>query len=421
VDEAEANVGGWIARQAAARGEQRALADPDRSLTYRELRERVARCAAVLAGKGLTRGDRVALILGNRSAYLEVVFAAAQLGAIAVPINARLTPWEVRHMLDDCTPRLLVYDAEHAEAALGACEGAARPPPARVRCGGTPDAYEAALAAAAPREEIEPVSPEDPMMLMYTSGTTGIPKGALLPHRKTLYNSLNAERFFGLTSEDRVLVMLPLFHSFGLAILSIPALHVGATLTLHGRFDPEAVWETVGRERITFFGGVPTMFQRLLEALEAAPGDRYDLTSLRFLFTAGSAIPVELIHAFGRHGLVLKQGYGQTETSILCCLDSGDALRKAGSVGRPVHHAELRVAQLAARSPCWATGGAPRRPPRPCAASGCAPATSRASTPRASSPSWGAPATCTSRAARTSTPRRSRPRTRRTPRSARSP
>jgi fatty-acyl-CoA synthase len=301
----------------------------------------------VLEAEGVARGDRVALVLGNRSAYLEVVFAAAQLGAIAVPINARLTAWEIRRMLEDCTPRVLVYDAEHADVALGACEGAQRPPAVRICCGGAPDAYEAALAGAAPRAAIESVSPEDPMILMYTSGTTGIPKGALLPHRKTLYNSLNAERFFGLTAADRVLVMLPLFHSFGLAILSIPALHAGATIILHAHFDPDAVWETVEREQIDFFGGVPTMFQRLLDALEQTPAGRRDLASLRFLFTAGSAIPVELIHAFEHHGLVLKQGYGQTETSILCCLDAGDALRKAGSVGLPVHHAELRVARQA--------------------------------------------------------------------------
>jgi fatty-acyl-CoA synthase len=346
VSAADANVAGWIAAHAASRGDRRALVDPDRTLSFRALHERVARCAAVLADRGIARGDRIALVLGNRSAYLEVVFAAAQLGAIAVPINARLTAWEIPRMFDDCTPRVLVYDAEHAAAALGACDAAARPPATRLCCGGAPDAYEAALAAAVPHYAIEPVSPEDPMILMYTSGTTGIPKGALLPHRKTLYNSLNAERFFEMTPEDHILVMLPLFHSFGLAILSIPALHAGATLTLHGRFDPEAVWETVGRERIAFFGGVPTMFQRLLDALEAAPAGRYDLSSLRFLFTAGSAIPVELIHAFERHGLVLKQGYGQTETSILCCLEARDAVRKAGSVGRPVHHAELRVVRL---------------------------------------------------------------------------
>ena len=322
------------------------MADRERSLSYGELWERTARCAAFLAGEGVSRGDRVALVLGNRTAYLETVFAAAQLGAIAVPINARLTAWEIRRAFDDCTPRALIYDVAYAERASNACQGAATPPPLRIGCGGDDDAYEARLAATAPLESITSVSPNDPMILMYTSGTTGEPKGALLPHRKTLYNSLNAEIFFQLTPDDRVLVMLPLFHSFGLAILAIPALHTGAAIILQPRFDAAAVWETVGRERISFFGGVPTMFQRLLEQLDAAPPGRYDLTSLRFLFTAGAAIPVETVLGFERHGLVLKQGYGQTETSILCCLDARDAVRKAGSVGRPVHHSELRVVQL---------------------------------------------------------------------------
>jgi fatty-acyl-CoA synthase len=129
----DANIASWIVEHAASHGDRRAIVDRDRTLTYRALRERVARCAAVLAEAGLARGERVALVMGNRSAYIEVVFAAAQLGAIAVPINARLTAWEIRRMLDDCTPKLLVYDAEHAETALGACEGASPPPAWRRR------------------------------------------------------------------------------------------------------------------------------------------------------------------------------------------------------------------------------------------------------------------------------------------------
>jgi fatty-acyl-CoA synthase len=177
---------------------------------------------------------------------------------------------------------------------------------------------------------------------MYTSGTTGSPKGALLPHRKTLYNARNAEIFFRMEAADRVLVVVPLFHSFGLAILALPTLHVGGALVLHAHFDPDAVWRTVGEERIRFFGAVPTMFRALHEELEAAAG-RYSLASLRFLFTSGAPIPVELIRAYERRGLVLKQGFGQTETSTLTCLDAADAVRKAGSVGRPVPFAEVRV------------------------------------------------------------------------------
>jgi fatty-acyl-CoA synthase len=341
----EHNCASWLGRHAAQHGSRLALADAQRRLDYAALEARVQRAAAVLAERGIGRGDRVALLLRNRSAYLELVFAAARLGAIAVPLNARLTPAEIRHPLADCTPRLLAYEAALGQVADAACAAVAEPPRERLVCGDEQETYEGALAAATPHGDVAPVTRDDPMLLMYTSGTTGKPKGALLPHRKTLYNSRNAEIFFGLTAADRVLVALPLFHSFGLAILSIPTLYAGGSVFLQARFDPARVWSTVAQERITFFGGVPTMFRALLGALEAAP-EPIDLSSLRFLFTAGAAIPVELVRAFEAHGLVLKQGFGQTETSILCCLDARDAVRKAGSVGRPVRHAEVRVVKL---------------------------------------------------------------------------
>ena len=220
-----------------------------------------------------------------------------------------------------------------------ACDGARRPRPTCLSIA----RYEDALASAEAHSGVEPVSPDDPMMLMYTSGTTGEPKGALLPHRKALYNSLNAQLYFGIRSDDRVLVATPLFHSLGLQILSLPVLYTGGSLFLHGRFDPEAVWRSVGRERITFLGGVPTMYQRLVDDPGARSGDT---GSLRFLFTAGSAVDPELVRKYSALGLVLRQGYGQTETSILCSLDAENALRKAGSVGKPVFHADVRVVAL---------------------------------------------------------------------------
>jgi fatty-acyl-CoA synthase len=334
------NVGSWIPRRARISGDRIAVIDEARRLDYAALESRCARLAGVLHGAGIGPGDRVALLLANRSAYLEAVFAAARLGALAVPVNALLAPPEIRFLLDDARPRALLHEAALAETVAAA--GGARVP-LRLAVGGEPDAYEAALAAAAPWPEVAPVDPDDPMILMYTSGTTGAPKGALLPHRKTLYNTLNAELFFDLGSGDRVLVAVPLFHSFGLAILSIPALYAGAGVVLQRRFEPEAVWHAVGAHGITFLGGVPTMHRDLLDALERAPAERFDLRSLRFLFTAGAAIPVDLIRAFEARGLVLKQGFGQTETSILCCLDARDAVRKAGSVGRPVFHGDVRV------------------------------------------------------------------------------
>jgi len=340
------NVALWTARRAALDGARPALRDAERALDYAALEARCARAAGWLAERGVRSGDRVALLLANRTAFLELVLGAARLGAIAVPLNTRLAVPELREQVDDCAPHVLCHEAALEAAVQRVCEAARRPPPVRLAVGGSPDAYEAALEGAAPRA-VEPASPEDPMLLMYTSGTTGIPKGALLPHRKTLYNALNAQLFFELTARDCVLVPLPLFHSFGLKILALPALYAGAEVVLQPRFDADLVWRAVGERGATFFGGVPTQFRELHEALAAAPPGRYDLSRLRFLFTAGAAIPVDLVRAFEARGLVLKQGFGQTETSILCCLDDRDAVRKAGSVGRPVFHAELRIVRPA--------------------------------------------------------------------------
>ncbi|MEE8475467.1 MAG: AMP-binding protein [Myxococcota bacterium] len=339
------SVGHWLERRAQSDGDRIALIDADRSLDYRTLHERSLRCAAVLADAGIGRGDRIALLLWNRSAVLEIFFAVARLGAIAVPINVRFTAHEIHRLFEHCRPRLLIHEAELAQIAEAACSRC-DPAPLRIACGDEPNAYEEALARSSALDRIEPVSSEDPLLLMYTSGTTGTPKGALLPHRKTLFNSRNAEIFFELSPADRVLVVVPLFHSFGLSILSLPTLYAGGTLVLERRFDPAAVWASVERHRITFFGGVPTQFTALLDALDRPTQGPRDLDSLRFLFTAGSAIAPEIVHGYQGHDLILKQGFGQTETSILCCLDSGDALRKAGSVGRPVRHAEVQVVEL---------------------------------------------------------------------------
>jgi fatty-acyl-CoA synthase len=337
--------GRWIERHAERSGSRLALVDDERRLDFAALHERILRAADVLRAAGVAPGERIALVAGNRCATLEATFAAARLGAISVPINARLVPREIRFLLSDCSPRALLCEDALEPRVRAALEGLPGAPPAILRCGGPGDPWERALAAARPLEPCEPAPPERPMQILYTSGTTGRPKGALLPERKTLANSRNAELFFGLSRDDRVLVALPLFHSFGLNILSLPTLYAGGTVVLRRGFDPAAVWEDVGREGITFFGGVPTMFRGLLDALEAASA-RFDLRSLRFLFTAGAAIPVELIRAFEARGLVLKQGFGQTETSILCCLDARDAIRKAGSVGRPVALAELRIVRV---------------------------------------------------------------------------
>jgi len=350
------NTGDWVSRWARRRPDRLAWADDHRRCSWAEAAERVARLTGWLEDRGVGPGDRVALWLGNRGAFIEALFASARRGAIALPLNARLTPAEIAFQLDDSTPKILLVERAwvgRAEAAQ-ALARARRPVWLTVGAGRDTsgpgdrdpeqdDEYEQALARTPARDRCEAVAEQTPLMLMYTSGTTGRPKGALLPHRKALYNSLNAQLCFDLRACDRVLVVAPLFHSLGLQILTLPALYAGASVVLQEGFEARRVWSTIEREGIRFFGGVPTMHQRLLDALRAGDPFLQVPDCLRFAFTAGAAAPVELIRAFHEHGLLMKQGYGQTETSILTCLEPEQALAKAGSVGRPVFHADLRI------------------------------------------------------------------------------
>ncbi len=325
----EVNIGSWLTWRAAERPEHPAIlveASGER-VSYRQLNALSNRVASSLSEHGVGAGERVAMALRSEPLMLAIYFAAAKLGAICVPLNTRLAPPELDFQIRDCLPRLVIRADD--------VEMPASPGPELV----TVDELSAELPASA-EEPALAAGGEEPQPFMYTSGTTGLPKGAVLPHRKTLYNTLNAEVYLGLQPEDIVVVPVPLFHSYGLKILSVPSLFVGATIVLVDRFDPLGLQECIGRHQATLLGAVPVMYRRLLDA-----GLREECwRSLRFAFGAGAPVDVETIHRFFDAGVRLKQGYGQTETSILCCLDAEDVIRHAGSVGRPVGNCELRIA-----------------------------------------------------------------------------
>jgi len=297
----------------------------DVALSYAGLNELANRCAQGLVEAGVGAGDRVAIALGNEPLVLALYFAAAKLGAIFLPLNTRLAGPELAFQIADAGPRLVICGADVELDVAGQVIGEAE--------------FRSALPSRAREPELAPGG-EAPQVIMYTSGTTGVPKGAVLPHRKTVCNSLNAEQYFGLRERDVVVVPVPLFHSYGLKILSVPALFCGATLVLVERFDPTELQRTVAREGASLLGVVPVMVQRMIRA----GLDPDKLRSLRMAFTAGAPIDVASVQAFHRAGIALVQGFGQTETSILCCLDVEHALSRAGSVGRPVGHCELRIA-----------------------------------------------------------------------------
>jgi fatty-acyl-CoA synthase len=336
------NIGRWLSARARSDAERPAVIDAasGESLGYAELDARCNRIAARLAALGVRAGDRVALAIASGPDYLALYFAAAKLGAILLPLNTRLAAPELAFQLEDSDSKIALVD--------GSAPVPERTGTLRIPLG----EFLASLPVSAPEPELAPGG-EAPHAILYTSGTTGRPKGALLPHRKTLHNTLNAEHFFALTREDVVLIPVPLFHSYGLKILAVPSLFCGATAVLVDAFDPSGLQELLAKHRATLLGAVPVMYKRMLRAGLCPELWR----GVRLAFSAGAALDPSLLQAYAGAGVCVIEGYGQTETSILCCMDAEHALRKPGSVGRPVLHGEIRIADERGKTvPIGATG-----------------------------------------------------------------
>ena len=334
---------------------ERARVTPDRlaivdletglRLSYRQVDERASACARVWRESlGLQPGDRVALLSENRLEFIDAFFAAAKSGIVLVPLGTRLTATELRAILSDCAPRALIYDGGHAEVVRGlggvasieswvALDRPALPGHARQ------SALLAGLATG--RFERERVSPEAACCLLYTSGTTGRPKGVILPHRMVAWNGYNTVISWQLRDDDVTSVFTPLYHAGGLGVFLVPLLAIGGTVVLHRGFDAAEAWAAIERERCTVVFGVPTIFKRLAEAPAFAT---VDLSRVRWLISGGAPLPAHLVHAYQARGVVLKQGYGLTEVGVNCfTMNAEDAGRKAGSVGRPLLFTEARL------------------------------------------------------------------------------
>ncbi|MEZ4468311.1 MAG: AMP-binding protein [bacterium] len=247
------------------------------SRTYAELDARGWALARVLVGQGVKPGDRVALLARNSLETFEILVACLRTGAVFTPLNWRLAVAELADIVADCTPRLVLHDAVEAEraASLG---------PPTLSATGLEDALTRASATpGGPAHD-----PEALAMLLYTSGTTGRPKGVMVPHRQVFWNAINTVYACDLQAEDRVLAFLPLFHTGGINCLALPALYRGATVVLMGAFDAELALRTMAELRITTTVAVPTMYGMLLEA----GLDRYDLTSVHTLPAAARPAPI---------------------------------------------------------------------------------------------------------------------------------
>ncbi len=317
-------------------------------LTYREMNERANRLARYLRDKvGVGKGDRVGIFARDGIEHLDLFFALSKLGAIHVAFNWRLHPQELNRLCEDTTPKAIVYsdDFRLTIAALQASPASASITHYfHIEGPGVADSRLFAEARdGSPAEPVtcETLEAEDIAALLFTGGTTGLAKGAQISHRQIGWNTLNTV-IHDVTHNDIYLNVFPMFHTGGLLVYTLPQVVFGGTTILTHQFDPAQVLDLIQHYKVTVFGGVPTMYQMLTQAPNWATAD---LTSLRFCTSGGAPLPVPLVQKYtAEKGIRFKQGFGMTEFGPgIFALAPEDAIRKAGSIGRPNFYVDARI------------------------------------------------------------------------------
>jgi long-chain acyl-CoA synthetase len=317
--------------------DQTAFKLDDIELSYSMLAEGSARVAALLKSKELEAGDRVGLMMPNVPYFPAIYFGILRAGGVVVPMNVLLKAREVGFYLEDPGAKLLFAWGDFGEAAEAGAEKA----DAEVILV-KPGEFEKLLAEQEPHRELADRTRDDTAVILYTSGTTGKPKGAELTHSNLYRNSAGVSQKLGEMSDDDVLLgALPLFHSFGQTCTMNSAVSVGATVTMLPRFDPDKALEIIQRDRVTIFQGVPTMYNAMLHSESC---DSADCSTLRLCMSGGAAMPAELMREFEeKFGCIILEGYGLSETSPVASFNHPDRERKPGSIGTPIEGVEMQV------------------------------------------------------------------------------
>jgi fatty-acyl-CoA synthase len=339
----------WIAHHARHTPEKIAAFDlaTQRTFTYAQFDERISRLASFMQQEWRIKyEERVAVLAQNCVEYFEVQFACGRLGAIMVPLNWRLALPELEYLLADCEPSALIHDAACAATAQQLqikrlAENFFMPMLEIGARAGYVSSYESAVQSrplAAPNRALEH---DEAWAILYTSGTTGRPKGALLTHGMAFWNAVNIGMAVGLTHESVSFNVLPTFHTGGLNLYANPTFHCGGTAVIAPGFDPEQTLEWLAHRGVTHFFGVPTIYLLLSQHPSF---EHTALSRVRSFACGGAAMPIALLHRYEERGVRIRQGFGMTETSpTVFLIAEAEALRKAGSVGKPVLHTAVRL------------------------------------------------------------------------------
>jgi len=314
--------------------------------TYAELNERANRLANfmrhVLAVKP---GDRVSILAKNSIVFIDLFYGLPKIGAIFAPFNWRLTSRELAYMVNDLEPKVLIVEPDFIPLLDGMRSKIHVEHFVSLRGAKTPGvtSYENCLERASIQEPARPeMDLETPYCILYTSGTTGNPKGAVLPHRQILFNAINTVVSWGLTEKDISPVYTPLYHAGGLFAFLTPILYVGGRIILARDFDPADSMRWIMNEGCTVILGVPTLFQMWMDSDYF---DKVDFSGVHFFISGGAPCPPPLMNAWReKKGIIFRQGYGLTEVGANCfSMTDEDSVPKTGSVGKPVFHSQMRV------------------------------------------------------------------------------
>ena len=315
------------------------------SYTFAQLNARVNRACHFLQKLGVQHGDVVSLLAHNSVVYVDLMYAATKIGAIFAPLNWRLVADELAYIVQNCGSRVLICGPEFTETLAEMLPNIAVDHLVSVEGAEIAGAliYEDELAEADDGEPERPLlSPDDTACILYTSGTTGKPKGAMIPHRQILWNSINTIVSWGLTEDDISPIFTPMFHSGGLFVFLTPLFYVGGRIVLMRQFDPVETLRQIVDEKCTVLLGVPTIFQVWLNTPELA---ETDFSAIRWFISGGAPCPVSLIAAWRQAtGKPFRQGYGLTEVGTNCfTMNDDDPEKKPGTVGQPIFHSEMKL------------------------------------------------------------------------------
>ncbi|MCW5770704.1 MAG: long-chain-fatty-acid--CoA ligase [Rhodospirillaceae bacterium] len=346
------DLGRFLAKRGQFDGARTALIAGDARLSFSDLETAANRAANALQRHGVVAGDRVAVLLRNGIDYVALYYAAAKIGAILCGINWRLAAPEIDYILADAEPRLLIHDAEFAPTVAALADRRAR----RFLAGDP--ALQEAAGGAMPSTEGDS---DRPLVLVYTSGTTGRPKGAVLTHGQMFWASATMAASHDYGQGDVNLVPTPLFHVGGLSFATL-FVHMGATLLLPRVWEPGAILRAIAAERVNHFFAVPTMLRSLVEHGDFAAAD---FSSLRWILCGGSPVTADLVDAFAARGIPVQQTYGATETAGPATLvDAAHIQAKRGAAGLPYFHTDIRIAAPdGAESPAGTIGEVQVRAP----------------------------------------------------------